>query len=157
MVPNGIQKTEPFLSSGGYSEGTLRCASTDVGYNLAYFRFYRKKEASTAKNNGTLGNFFTANPMALTPLSVADLEWMHFMVTKVTIERSVLTVGPRPMVPITKNVHHCALAQQLGFLCLLSFLYFMFYIIIGVGGGVVFNNFGSPVLSINMAPPRRLL
>ncbi len=57
---------------------------------------------------------FTANPMALTPLSADDLEGGHFKVTKVKIERSVLTVAPRPMVPKTKmftivhlvKVHH---------------------------------------------------
>ena len=28
------------------------------------------------------------------------------------IERSVLTVAPRPMVPINKNVHHCPLSKR---------------------------------------------
>ncbi len=54
---------------------------------------------------------FTANPMALTPLSVDDPEG-HFKVTKVKIERRVLTVAPRHMVPINKNVHHCALSKS---------------------------------------------
>ena len=31
MVPNGIKKTVPLPSSGGYSEGTLRFASTEIG------------------------------------------------------------------------------------------------------------------------------
>ena len=31
----------------------------------------------------------------------------HFKVTKVKIERIVLTVAPRPKVPVDKNVHRC--------------------------------------------------
>ena len=31
----------------------------------------------------------------------------HFKVTKVKMVRIVLTVAPRPRVPIDKNVHHC--------------------------------------------------
>ncbi len=55
---------------------------------------------------------FTANPMALTQLSVDDLEGGQFKITKVKIERSVLTVFPRPMVPLNKNVHHCTLSKS---------------------------------------------
>ncbi len=39
-----------------------------------------------------------------TNLTVDDLE--------VKIERSVLTVAPRPMVPVTKNGHHCAISKS---------------------------------------------
>jgi len=47
------KKTELFLSSGGYSGGTPRFASTEIGES-GLFSFYRKKEASNSKNNGTL-------------------------------------------------------------------------------------------------------
>ncbi len=50
--------------------------------------------------------------MALTALSVDDIDLVISRSRKVKIERSVLTVAPRPMVPINKNVHHWYLVKM---------------------------------------------
>jgi len=77
-----------------------------------HFRFYRKKEARTANiMTPCYRQHFTANPMALPRFPWMTLKG-HFKVTKVKIERSVLTFAPRPMVPTNKNVHHCALSKS---------------------------------------------
>ncbi len=45
--------------------------------------------------------------------SIARRKHRTAKITKVKIESSVLTVAPRPMVPINKNVHHGALSTSI--------------------------------------------
>ena len=73
MEPNGIQKdgtvSEQWRLQWGYPSFRV-----DRDRLIGHI-FYRKKEASDSKNNGTYcKQLFTAIPMALTPLSVDDLE-----------------------------------------------------------------------------------
>ncbi len=105
--------SELFLSSGGYSGGypPFRVDRDRlIGHTFGSIAIRKHRTAKIMAPY--YRHLFTANPMALTALSVDDLEGVISKVTKVKIERSVLTVAPRPMVPITKNVHHCAISKS---------------------------------------------
>ncbi len=111
MVPNGIQKdgtvSGQWRLQWGYPPFRV---DRDRLIGHIFGSIARRKHWTAKIMAHYLGNFFTANPMALTALSVDDLEGVK--VTKVKIERSVLTVAPRPMVPITKNIHNCAISKS---------------------------------------------
>ncbi len=111
-MPNDIQKdgtvSEQWRLQWGYTPFRV---DRDRLIGHIFGSIARRKHLTAKIMAPYYRQLFTANPMALTPLSVDDLEGV-----KVKIERSVLTVAPRPIVPINKNVHHYALTK-----CIMTF------------------------------------